>query len=335
MKNFFSAILLVSIPAVSNAATFSIDYFDYGVGFDDPIYGTERQKAFERAAYIFGSTALQNYQGDIQLGVSGTLTGGLAAASPNIPFDPDGGGFGRPNVVRTKLLTGGEIDLNGNDYDSFIDVNFDEIDWQLGLNSPNDFDQYDFYSTMFHEFTHSLGFLSTIDLETGSNLAGDGLAGSGRPGDWTVFDSFITDGDSRYLIDPVTFENTQSERFQDLATNAYEWDATGLFFYGENAVEANGGYLVPLFTPPDLDYGSSVSHTDEYSYGLDMMTPYEDVGTGIRTYSDVEIGILKDIGYTNISNIDISIVPVPASLPLLLGGLGLLGGAARLRKRPS
>ncbi len=99
----------------------------------------------------------------------------------------------------------------------------------------------------------------------------------------------------------------------------------GLFFDGANAVAANGGNPVGLFTPNPYEEGSSVSHIDDDNpafMGLLMLAATEE-GPAARMYSPIEVGILTDLGY--------DVIPEPSTGVLL--GLGLLGLAARGRRR--
>ncbi|MCV7424853.1 hypothetical protein H7K45_30365 [Mycobacterium yunnanensis] len=61
------------------------------------------------------------------------------------------------------------------------------------------------------------------------------------------------------------------------------------------------GGLVPLYTPGPWQQGSSMSHLDDDTFiGADqqMMNARTDSGLGVRVLSPIELGILKDIGYT-------------------------------------
>ncbi|MGI9125005.1 MAG: hypothetical protein ACR2JM_09695, partial [Mycobacterium sp.] len=97
----------------------------------------------------------------------------------------------------------------------------------------------------------------------------------------------------------------------------------GLYFSGPNAVAAYGG-PVPLYTPNPWNPGSSVSHLDDNTFTgtkTQMMNAITDTGLGIRTLSKVELGVLKDIGYT--------VVTTPGGTTLLFIGVFMLR-----RRRP-
>jgi hypothetical protein len=92
--------------------------------------------------------------------------------------------------------------------------------------------------------------------------------------------------------------------------SGYRWDTAydgnltggkgGLFFGGAHAVAAYGG-LVPLFTPNPWSEGSSGSHLDDATFtdaNEKMMNSATQTGLGIRVFSPVEVGILKDLGFT-------------------------------------
>ena len=94
---------------------------------------------------------------------------------------------------------------------------------------------------------------------------------------------------------------------------------SGLYFKGTNAVAANGGNLVPLFSPTTWSSGSSGAHMDDAFYiggNKQLMNSATGNGPGIRTFSPLEVGIFKDIGYTTFG------IPEPAST--FLFGLGAL-----------
>jgi hypothetical protein len=309
---------LLSSLAAHAAVNFQFDYADNpGTGFLDPVHGPIRQAALNTAASTFSNMFGSHFtnSGTIVLEARATNnpnSGELAAAGSEL-VNRGIPGFNLGEVVRTKLQTG--VDLNGNRADGSVDVNFGN-EWELDFNKPASNTQYDFYSTMYHEFTHTLGFASFI------GEFGDPIFGSPSAGNWNTFDRFIVDKNGTRIIDPATF-----------AINQAAWDEgsvggagpnEGLFFDGANAREANGGKAVSLYTPEMWEEGSSVSHLDSQdpAYANMMMLPTSAAGPYARDYSAVEAGILQDLGYT-------AVIPEPEVYAMMIVGLSLLGWATR------
>lgn len=201
-------------------------------------------------------------------------SGKLAAAGSNLVSET--AGF-LQTVVQNKLISG--VDANGSAADGEIEWNFGHA-WGLGDSVGPD--EYDFTSTVMHELLHSFGFLSYID-ERGKNTERS----------WTSMDGFIVTSTGARPIGSGYRWNT-----------AYDGNLTGakggLFFGGAHAVAAYGG-LVPLFTPNPWESGSSVSHLDDATFtdaNQMMMNAKTDTGLGIRVFSPVEVGILRDLGFT-------------------------------------
>ena len=181
--------------------------------------------------------------------------------------------------------------------------NFKDNTWELGDDVGEK--DYDFVSTAIHELMHAFGFLSTLD-EPGKNV------GANR----SEFDRLITtvrgtsvffDGEWATLNDPKVTGGDGS-----------------LFFGGRNAVEAYGGYLVPLYAPAEYSSGSSISHLDDLTFAGDdqkIMNHQTDEGPGVRVFSELELAILRDLGYT---------VVMPESPPY---AASLIGFVFLLRKR--
>lgn len=187
-----------------------------------------------------------------------------------------GSGF-FPTVVQEKILTG--IDPNGSKPDGDIDWNFGNP-WAFGTLVSNS--QYDFTSTAMHELLHTFGFLSYTD-EAGYN--------TGRS--WTAFDEFIVTSAGTPVI-------SDTYRFNTAYNSNLTGGNGGLYFGGPNAVAAYGGY-VPLYTPSPWSPGSSTSHLDDDTFTgaqTQLMNAVTDTGLGIRVLSPIELGILKDLGYT-------------------------------------
>ena len=196
-----------------------------------------------------------------------------SAGSDLISSDP---GF-HPTVVQHKILTG--LDANGSAPDG-------EINWNFGyawaFSGPVLGSQYDFRSTAMHELLHTLGILSNAS-EPGQNTYRD----------WTAFDQYIATADG---VSPINADFTWNTAFD---TNLVSGNG-GLFFIGPNAVAAYGR-PVPLYTPSLWESGSSMSHLDDRTFvgaNQQLMNAQAEKGTGVRELSDIERGILKDLGYT-------------------------------------
>ncbi|MHA0286071.1 Ig-like domain-containing protein [Mycobacterium sp. C3-094] len=251
--------------------------FRYRDGAD---YWTEER----RAALVESANALVSYfrvmapvviRYDIT-GVDDSSVGWLAGAGSNIiSEDP---GFW-PTFVQNKLLTG--EDANGDAADGFIEWNF-SFAWALGDVVGDG--EYDFMSTAMHELLHSFGFASWLSRPGGNDYTGR-----------SVFARYLSTSDGTAIIG-----------------DDYAWpqwaDANlvggngGLFFNGANAVAAYGE-PVPLFAPDPWEPGSSGSHLDTFTFTGDnfQMMNHQSKGKGaldIRTLSPIEIGILRDLGYT-------------------------------------
>jgi hypothetical protein len=316
----FACCLLIS--SAHAGITFQFRFGDpVGTGFLDPTYGPARQAALNTAANSFSSMFGSHFanSGTIVMEAHATddlFSGSMAVAGSRlIPSSKPG--FNLGEVIRTRLQNGN--DLNGNYADGAVGVNFGKP-WNLDLSIPAKPYQYDFYTAVYHEFTHALGFASTIKESGASSFE--------RPS-WGAFDSFVTDRNGNKIIDPITFNLNQSNWDISKVGNFAGGGSEGLFFDGPYAVAANHGFLVPLYAPPIWDNAGSVSHLDERMLSGDMMmSPF--TGTGPRThdYSPVEVGIMTDLGY-------VPAVPEPETSSLLLAGLMLCGWVARRRETES
>jgi hypothetical protein len=292
-----------------------------GTGFFDRVNGPSWQAAMNTAATRFSSMFGSHFSNTGTIVLKATSSNDAASstlASAASEFvDPGRPGFNLGEVVRTKLQTG--VDLNDDAADGSVDVNFGHS-WELDYNATPSGSKYDFYSTLFHEFTHTLGFISSI----GEN--GDPVYGTWDSGSWNRFDGFIVDNQGNRIID-------KSDHSLDLVTWYIESTggaspAAGLFFDGAHAMAENGGQPVGLYTPELWNEGSSVSHLDDDNPALAgmMMLSASDTGPYARDYSAVEVGMLADLGYA-------AAVPEPETYAMLLAGMGVVGWVARRRRK--
>ena len=303
--------------------------FDYtgSVEFNDPTggIGAARQAALESAANTLGSffndTATLEYS--VTSSNANTTTLASAGAAGRSAFLSTRGYHSR--IPRHEILTG--IDANGATADGSINVNFFHS-WDLDDNVAAG--SFDFKGVFMHELLHTLGFASGI-RESGQDNWGftdgeDGTSPTGIVvgGIWTPYDDFVVDTNGDSIINDGNFTIDQT-LWDAESTGGNSQNNDGLFWGGANAVAANGGELVGLYTPGTWNGGSSVSHldTNNPAYAGSMMNHAVTTGPAARTLTAIEQGMLMDLGYS-------IVVPEPSSALLL--GLGSLALIVRRRK---
>jgi len=280
------------VPIAGKSQRAAITFvFNYTTG--SQYWTPEAKKSLQAAANTLAANLVVTKPVTLTFDVTAEKSPASATlASTGSDLVSDSAGFFN-TVVQNKILTG--VDSNGALADGYVDVNLG-IPWAFGDSVTND--QYDFTSTAMHEMMHALGFLSYVDAP--------GSSWNSRGTNWTTFDSFIVDKNKTKVIGTNRKWNT-----------AYNKNLTGgnsgLYFGGVNAIAANGGLLVPLYTPSPWESGSSVTHLDDSTFTgakTQLMNAMADTGRGIRVLSAIELGILKDLGYT--------VVPAPATASTLL-----------------
>ena len=100
-----------------------------------------------------------------------------------------------------------------------------------------------------------------------------------------------------------------------------DFDQLGdVFFTGAEAMAVFGG-PVPVYSPDTWSGGSSLSHLGESSIDPNpLMSPFVSLGEMNRTLTELELAVLKDMGY--------DVVPEPITLSMLA-----LGAVALIKRR--
>lgn len=309
---------LAVLPTCSQAqVSFNFNYTDVGTGFNDPTHGATRRAALESSASILAGY-FANYTATIDLDVNGGVTndGFLASAGSYYNSSYPGPGFGDRGDVMHQIIGGEASDPNPGTSDGVVNWNFQDFSWEYGTDFQAG--EFDFVSTAVHELMHTVGFLSGIQQD-GTDYWGSSI---NQAGTWEPFDEFVADS-AGALINGATFVN-DGARWN--AASVGGTGSNGLFFIGPNAMAANGGTAVNLYSPAIWESGSSGSHLDDAAYGGQFVQESSAApGLGIRGLSNVELGILQDIGYLNIVS-----VPEPTG-SLVITSFALLGLLRRKR----
>lgn len=312
----------LALPNDSRAAVdFVFNFTDAaGVGFNAAGQtGADRRAGLDIAAGVL-ETYLADYTATITIDVNGSVTNDttLASASSNFNAAFPGNGFGTRGDVMIKILGG--ADPNPAAADGTVNWNFEDFSWESG----SDFQagELDLQSTATHELAHALGFASSIS-QAGAGIWGDA---AGAPTGWFPFDQFVADSTGS-IIDGGTFSLSLAR--WNTASVGGTGPTNGLLFNGLHAMLANGGNVVPLYSPTTWSDGSSGSHldTDFFTGANAQMMNHSGVAQGldIRALSPIEIGVLKDIGY--------SLIAVPEPGPGMLLMIGAASAVATRRRR--
>ena len=262
-----------------------------GIGFEDATNGQMRRDALQDAATRLGSMFENDATVTLSVTSSDNANSGIlaSAGSAIVSSNTTFGGMG---VVRNKIITG--TDLNGGAADGSVDVNWGQP-WNISADAASVGNgEYDFYFVCYHELLHAMGFLSYVS-QSGNDVFG---TTPGNPGNWAKFDEFITDVNETRVIDSAGVLNAALWNAGSVGGDSAS--GNGLFFNGPAAMSANNGQPIGLYTPTTWNDGSSVSHIDTTNPAYAGYVMNHAVGTGPqnRMLSDIENGILLDLGYT-------------------------------------
>jgi hypothetical protein len=266
-----------------------------GTGFDDLTEGQARRNTIDQVTGYLSD--ILDYDATLDLRFQSSQSDGSGFLASAGTYYPGSNGFS--NGLLYEHLNLGFDPVSGLP-DGLVTFDFG-YNWNTGLDTPIG-SEFDMFSVALHEITHTLGFSSLVTQSGVSELSGT------NPGSFSVFDSFVEKGDGTKLFDSFgTFLGTT----QDLVGG-------DLYFGGENAKLANGGEAIKLYVPGTFQDGSSVSHLD-FSYDS-VMNPGISSGVMKREYSEVDFGILKDLGY-QILDQSVAAVPEPklGSFLMLVG----------------
>ena len=274
-SSLLSFLLLNNADAVGQI-DFRVQFMDVenstGVGFDDPVTGAERRETVNEVFVYLNSVLNHNGAADIVFVESETDRSGPLAV--NVIFDLPDPGFS--SGLAFKHITTG-IDPSPELEDARIQFDFG-YSFNSGLGLPTRA-RFDLYSITLHELTHSIGI--------SSRAAADGTS-TFSAGSFSTYDSLLELGNGDPLFsDDAMFSVEQSA----LVSN-------DVFFGGANATLANGGERVKLFAPSTFSEGASLSHVDLSLFPDSVVNPSITPGKSTREYSDVDLGILQDLGYS-------------------------------------
>lgn len=253
------------------------------------------------------SSYFPSYTTTVVLDVTGSNENSATLASAGSQYVGVSPGYGNLGVVGTKIQTG--TDANAESADGTVNANFFH---QWGFTDTITSLQYDFTDTMFHELGHAMGFISLVSSTGASSFGGNA---------YSPFDQYLTNGSGVALVNPTTFTTNADWTTASVGGTGTvpATPNTGLYFSGPNAMAANGGSAVPLFSPSTWSDGSSGSHLDDAFYtgsNTKTMNSATLVGQGPRVFSPIERGIWMDLGY--------NVIPEPGSSLLAFSALGLL-----------
>lgn len=292
-------VVSVSVAPTAPAVTFN---FSYGSGSQ---YWTQSARdALQAAADILASYIVVSAPVTLSYSVTGSNTpGNNTLATGYVYYSNTGAGF-YDGVAQKKILTG--VDANGSAIDGLIAWNF-AYPYAYGDSASIPDNSYDFTSVALHELLHTLGILSAMEGPSNANT------------NWLTYDKFLAAADGTRVVGDNYLINSNY-------LSSFTGSNGGIFFGGPNAVAAYGG-LVPVYTPGTWSSGASLSHLDEDNVNGDeqIMNAWLYYGSGPREIGDVELGILKDLGYTIVSD-----TPSPGS-GSAIAAFGLL--AFRLLRR--
>jgi len=208
-----------------------------------------------------------------------------------------------------------DSDLDANNYDITGKMTC-RTDWNTDdLDSDGDgySGEYDFESVAVHELGHGMGFMGGASYNNGVG----GVRDDNQNWPW-VYTCFTgsTNPHGRYLLNTDEFPE-DSTKMGDVLTNkggTSNGGLAGVYFYGDQAVDANNGDPIKLYIPNTWKDGSSYSHLDSATYNgtaEDLMTPSIGAGDITRDVGPITQAMFNDFGWEGEFNAEACDTPTP------------------------
>lgn len=238
-----------------------------GVGFRE---GTARMDRVEETLVYLMDVLNESGEFDLMLDTSQFDGTGPLAQGGTLWGDPPGNG-----ALFRRVSEGSKPYP---DYAELVIVFDWGWNWNISLDPPAA-DDVDLRSVLLHEMTHGLGFLTLVGASGASTYAA---------GKYSTFDYQLAAGNpAAFLVNAGAFVG-------DPATLT----AGSVAFGGAAAAAAFGGTLPPVYSPSPFLSGSSLQHfTQGVVPGGAVMEPAYLPGEMKRTYSGVDLGALRDLGW--------------------------------------
>jgi len=295
----------------SATATFSITYVPNG---DTDIWGhpcstfpAQAQAPFNAAANIWADIIQSSVPITIRACWSNLGSSGILGGSGGMPLQRDFTGAPLGNTWYAGSLANAlaGYDLNAGYFDMHITYNSNSS-WYYGTDGLTPRGQYDLMSVVLHEIAHGLNFSGSMSYSAGSGSWG---YSTGYP---NIYDTFMRDGSGNQLVNIGVYPNPSTALGSALTSN-------NIWFHGSNAMEANGGVRVKMYTPSTWASGSSYSHLDYTTFNNtanQLMVYAISDGESVHDPGLITKGLLMDLGWNLLPDLtEMEVGDPPANSP--------------------
>ncbi|MCC0005799.1 MAG: VCBS repeat-containing protein [Methylobacteriaceae bacterium] len=297
--SFWSAADAAQIVVINNNAA--------GVGFNDataasPVggntgttVGAQRLIAFQFAADHWGQRVASSVP--IRVGAQFSAlsctqnSAVLGSAGPNTVFR-NFAGAPRANTwyvaAEANALSGSDQDPATDDINANFNSNIGQpgclqsLGWYYGLDGNNPSGTIDFVAVLIHEMGHGLGFLSLVDLSTGTKFNG-------------FDDTYMVNLEHHGAATPDFPSMTDAQRVAaQIATGNLHWTGANVQAASSFLTAGAVGTHVRMFAPNPIQSGSSVSHWDTVATPDQIMEPSY---TSAIHMPNFERPLFRDLGW--------------------------------------